>query len=416
MVILDFFILSKWYYKMTTQTSSKNTQTNFPRSHISETKIVITTALALFAMFFGAGNILFPLYLGANAGQNIGVTTLGFLIAGVGVPFLGLIATSLFNGSYHAFFARLGKTPSFLLITFLIIIIGPLGALPRTEVTTFHTLQPYLPNFFNQNAVFSLIYCSVVFLLAYREAKVVEILGLYLSPVKIISFTALIILGFVSIEPTIPHSSDAITAFNKAIMNGYNTMDLLGAFFYCAVAFKAIKRATHHNPALNPTTLTLKSSVVGACLTGAVYIGFMWIAHNHATSLHGLPEEKMISAISMLVLGKFGALFVCISVSFACVATALALADVCSIYLYEEVFHKRVPKITCLSIVMLLTYLMTNVGFQGILSVTVPILNIVYPALIVLCIFNILHKWKDIQMVKLPVLLTSLVFAIMLYS
>jgi len=138
----------------------------------------------------------------------------------------------------------------------------------------------------------------------------------------------------------------------------------------------------------------------------------MWIAHNHAASLQGIPEEKMISAISMLVLGKFGAIFVCVSVSFACVATALALADVCTIYLYNEVFHKRVSKIACLSTVMILTYLMTNIGFQGILSFTVPILNIVYPALIVLCICNILHKWKGIKMVKLPVLLTILIFVV----
>jgi LIVCS family branched-chain amino acid:cation transporter len=400
---------------MVIKTNSKNLKTNFQNNTVSEHKIVITTGLALFAMFFGAGNILFPLYLGANAGQHIGITTLGFLIAGVGVPFLGLIATSLFNGSYHAFFARLGKIPAFLLITFLMIIIGPLGALPRTEVTTFYALQPYLPNFLNNNAVFSLFYCGLVFLLAYREAKVVEILGLYLSPVKIISFTALIILGFISVEPSLPSPLSTFEAFNKAIMNGYNTMDLLGAFFYCTVAFKSIKHATHHNPTLSPTTLTLKSSMVGAGLTGAVYLGFMWIAHNHAASLQGLPEEKMISAISMLVLGKFGALFVCVSVSFACVATALALADVCSIYLYEEVFHKRVSKIVCLSTVMLLTYLMTNVGFQGILNITVPILKIVYPALIILCIFNILYKWKGVKMVKLPVLLTILIFAVILY-
>lgn len=400
---------------MPIETGTENLKPKPVASTPSETKIVITTGLALFAMFFGAGNILFPLYLGANAGQHIGITTLGFLIAGVGVPFLGLIATSLFNGSYHAFFARLGKTPAFLLITFLMIIIGPLGALPRTEVTTFYALQPYLPNFLNSNAIFSLLYCGLVFLLAYREAKVVQILGLYLSPVKIISFTALIILGFMSVEPSLPNSLSTFAAFNKAIINGYNTMDLLGAFFYCTVAFKSIKHATHHNSTLNPTRLTLKSSIMGASITGAVYLGFMWIAHNHAASLQGLPEENMISAISMLVLGKFGAIFVCVSVSFACVATALALADVCSIYLYEEVFHKRVSKIACLSTVMILTYLVTNIGFQGILNLTVPILNIVYPALIVLCIFNILHKWKGIKMVKLPVLLTSLGFAAMLY-
>src|ERR1700730_16150882 len=93
-----------------------------------ETKTVIATGMALFAMFFGAGNIVFPLHLGANSGQNITHTMLGFLLAGVGVPFLGLLATSLFNGDYQAFFGRLGKYPSFLIITFLMVIIGPLAA------------------------------------------------------------------------------------------------------------------------------------------------------------------------------------------------------------------------------------------------------------------------------------------------
>jgi LIVCS family branched-chain amino acid:cation transporter len=381
----------------------------------SESKIVITTGLALFAMFFGAGNILFPLYLGANAGQNIGVTTLGFLIAGVGVPFLGLIAASLFDGNYHAFFARLGKIPGFLMITFLMIIIGPLAALPRTEVTTFYALQPYLPNFLNHNALFSLIYCGIVFVLAYREAKIVDILGLFLSPVKIISFTALIILGLIYAEPSLPSPLTTLEAFDKAIINGYNTMDLLGAIFFCAVAFNSIKLATQNNPKLNPTVMTIKSCIIGACITGSVYIGFMWIAHAHALSLQGLPEEQMISAISSAILGKFGGLFVCISVSFACVATALALSDVCTLYLHEEVFNKRVSKIDCLSMVIFLSYLMTNIGFQGILNFTVPILGIVYPALIVLCIFNILYKWKGIKTVKLPVGLTILFFAAILY-
>lgn len=385
------------------------------KNQMSENKIIITTGLALFAMFFGAGNILFPLYLGANAGQNIGVTTLGFLIAGVGVPFLGLIAASLFDGNYHAFFARLGKIPGFVMITFLIIIIGPLGALPRTEVTTFHALQPYLPEFLNNNAVFSFIYCSLVFLLAYREAKIVDILGLVLSPVKIISFTALIILGFIYAEPSLPSPLSTLEAFDKAILNGYNTMDLLGAIFFCAVAFKAIKLATKNNPSLNPTTMTIKSSIIGASITGIVYIGFMWIAYSHAAHLQGLAEEQMISAISRVILGKFGGLFVCVSVSFACIATALALSDVCTLYLHEEVFKKRISKITCLSLVIFITYLMTNIGFQGILTFTVPVLHIVYPALLVLCIFNILYKWKGIKTVKLPVLLTILIFAIILY-
>lgn len=394
---------------MVIQANAKNTLKS------EEWKIVLTTGMALFAMFFGAGNIIFPLHLGANAGQNILPSALGFLLMGVGVPFLGLLATSLYQGNYHAFFARLGEIPGFLLITFLMVIIGPLAAIPRTEATTFHTLFPYLPEFLQHNITFSLIYCAIVFILAYRETKVVEILGLFFSPVKILSFTCLIIVGFIFAEPTLPSALTPSEEFTKSMVSGYNTMDLLASFFYCAVAFSAIEIARAKNPALNSTALTVKSCILGACITGAVYIGFMLTAYNHAHSLQGLAEEQMINAVSSTVLGKFGGLFVCISVSFACVATALALVDVCSIYLYEEVFKEKIPKIICLTSVVVITYLMSNLGFQGILQFSTPILQVIYPALIVLCILNILHKWKGVKTVKIPVLLTILISLVLLF-
>jgi len=374
-------------------------------------KIVITTGMALFAMFFGAGNIVFPLFLGANSGQNIIESALGFLLAGVGVPFLGLMATSLYQGDYHLFFNRLGKWPAFLMITFLMIIIGPLAAMPRTEATTFNALLPFLPDFLKNNSIFSLCYCGIVFLLAYRETKVVSILGLILSPIKIVSFSILVFLGLLFSEVPLESNYTSWQSFQLAIGHGYNTMDLLATFFYCAVAFKAIEQTAHQYPTANSTTMTIKACILGALITGAVYIGFMIVAYTHASALQGLKEEQMISAISYAVLGKLGGLFVCVAVSFACVATALALAEVCSAYLYKEIFKERLSKRNCLLIVIITTYLISNLGFQGIMHFSMPILNVVYPALIVLCIMNILHKWKGIKMVKFPVLFTILASA-----
>ncbi len=394
----------------------------------SKTKIILTTGLALFAMFFGAGNVLYPLHLGANAGQYITATMWGFLIAGVGVPFLGLVATNLYNGSYHDFFGRLGKIPAFLLITFLMIIIGPLVAIPRTEATTFNAMLPLFPDSLQKSTLFSilfsLIYCSLVFILAYKESKVVTILGAVLSPIKIICFSCLIILGLIYTEPAIVNTGTALEAFKKGVSHGYNTMDLLGAFFFCTIAFRAIQFETHNHEhedeygkiikkdAKKSTSLTLKASLLGAFILAAVYIGFMMVAHSHAPALQGLREEQMISAVSYAVLGKFGSVFVCIAVSFACVATALALTEVSGDYLFREVFRQRISKHWCLLIVILLTTIMSNVGFQGIMKLSMPILNVVYPALIVLCVMNILYKWKGITWVKTPVALTALGFLI----
>lgn len=375
----------------------------------SQYKIILYTGLALFAMFFGAGNIVFPLYLGANCGENILPALFGFLLAGVGVPFLGLMAISLYKGDYFAFFARLGTIPAWLLLTIIMIALGPFGAMPRTETTTFNTLLPYLPDFLKNNTVFSLVYCSLVLLLSYRETKVIKILGLFLSPVKIISFTALVFIGLVSSEqcssPTIP----AYDAFHKAVLLGYNTMDLLAGIFFCTMAFRSIQTATSEDPSLSPAKLTLKACVLGALIISLVYSGFMLVAYKQAAILQGLGAEQTIATISNAVLGKFGGLFVCIAVSFACVATTIALGQACSQCIYQDIFKKRIPKQACFLLTIFFTYLMSNLGFQGIAKFSSPLITIIYPALIVLCILNILYKLKGFTMVKLPVLLTVLI-------
>lgn len=402
-----------------------NTHIETKHTRTQENKIIITTGLALFAMFFGAGNVLFPLHLGANAGQHILPTMWGFLLIGVGVPFLGLLATSLFNGSYHDFFGRLGKYPAFILTTFLMILIGPLVAIPRTEATTFHAILPFLPDVLQNSAafsfLFSLIYCGIVFALAYQETKVVAILGLILSPIKILSFSCLVIIGLLYMEPPLISDLTSLEAFKNGMSHGYNTMDLLGAFFFCTVAFQSIRLETRGTDTEGPhphqqrnhklTILTLKSCILGAIITAAVYIGFMFVAHGHANALQGLREEQMINAVSYAVLGKFGGLFVCIAVSFACIATALALTTVSTDYLHREIFKKSISKHWCLGFIVVMTTLMSNIGFQGIMKISVPILNVIYPTLIVLCIMNILYKWKAISHVKLPVALTAIGFA-----
>lgn len=379
---------------------------------ITQIKVVITTGLALFAMFFGAANFVFPLYIGANAGQHIFLNAFGFLIGGIGVPFLGLLAASMFQGDYWAFFNRLGKLPAFLIITFLMIIIGPLGAIPRTETLVFNTLVgSYCPDFLQTNTIFSIFFCTLVFALAYRETKVVNILGFILSPIKIITFSLLIIAGMFLKEPIIINSLSTSEVLKNSLIQGYSTMDLLAAVFFCSVAFKAIEQSKDQLeiPNSNLTSMIISSSLIGMALISIVYIGFMFVAYNHAASLQGVPAEQIVKAISSVVLGQFGEIFVCVAVSFACLATALALTDVCSNYLYKVVFRHKVSKVYCLLIVTVVTYAVSNLGFKSIMNYMVPILEVIYPAIIVLSIMNILYKWKGIQIVKVPVFLTAAV-------
>lgn len=357
-------------------------------------------------MFFGAGNMVFPLFIGANAGQHILFAALIFIVVGVGTPFLGLISTAMFNGNYWEFFGRLGKVPAYLLITFIIIIIGPLSAAPRTEVITYQALLPFLPSFIKNPIIFSMLFCALTFLCAYREAKVIDIIGYQITPIKLTCFLLLIIIAIFSKQGFQPTSTFSTIAYQSVSM-GYGTMDMLGAFFFATIAVRTI---TKQNPDINhQRKALLTANIIAGILLGLIYLGFMIAAYCHASALQNLPPDQLISNIAGIVLGKFGAFFVGICVTFACLATSIALADVTSTYLYEYVVLHKISRLKCMLIVIALMFFMTQLGFSGIMKIAYPILKVIYPALIMLCLVNILYKCYDFKYVKGPVILTGIV-------
>jgi len=381
--------------------------------------ITIKAGLALFAMFFGASNLIFPLYIGANSGQHIFSNIAGFLIGGVGIPIVGLIATGMFNGDYLAFFNRLGRVPGYLLIFFLILIVGPLGAMPRIETLVFSTLEPFMPQLLKTNAVFSIIFCSLVFFLAYKKNKIVEILGVILSPIKIITVLVLIVAGTIHWNPEIIINQSMTTAkaIKNSLIQGYCTMDLLATYFFSVIAFQFVNqhKAQLENYDSNLTRIMINASIIAGSIISCVYIGFMLLSYNHAGSLQNIPPVQMVTAVSSIVLGKFGSLYVCITVSFACLSTVLALSDVCTDYIDKVVTVGRVSRAVILFTVVLITYITSNFGFQQIMSYMTPILEVIYPALITLSVMNILYKCFGIKTVKIPVFLVGIVFLLKNY-
>lgn len=378
-------------------------------------KVVIMAGLALFAMFFGAGNLVFPLFLGANSSEFFITNALGFLLAGVGVPILGLLATSLYRGNYWDFFSSLGKVPAFAIVTFLMIIIGPLGAMPRIETLVFSTLEPFMPSFI-PNSLFSIFFCGVILGLAIKGNKVVSILGSVLSPIKLVAFSILIFVGLWFAEPCTFSSGYTASALKTSLSQGYSTMDLLATFFFCTVVFNSIESTMQESKfgaRLQKDSLTkmiIKASIIGGALISVVYIGFMIVAYYYAGDLQGVPQEKMVQAISDVVLGRAGSVFVSLTVSFACLATGLSLAESCSMFLKNEVFKNKFSRLTCLIIVMFVTYIVSNLSFGVIMKYMLPVLEVVYPALITLCVMNIIYKLTGFKFVKIPVYLTALIF------
>ena len=368
--------------------------------------LIFITGFALFAMFFGAGNIVFPIMLGVSAGQNINVSLAAFLLSGVAVPFFGLYVMSLYRGDYQDFFAKLGKWPAIILITFILMVIGPLFAGPRTEVITYHTLLPYLPGALLQNKYFfDLFYYTLVFFLVCRGGKVVDYIGRFISPIKLVSFLTLIVIGLTLMHHTTRSVQTSWHSAKYALSIGYSTMDLMGAFFYCNVAYLSILHKCKQqvkNPEAVSKSLIKWSCLVGAACFAIIYIGLMVIAHLHAGQLQHVPPARLIQALSHLILGEYGSIFVCICVFLACLATASALLEVSTYFFCVTIFKNKVPRLLCMSILLATMYAMSLIGFSGILKIALPILNYVYPILIVVCVINFFEKVVFNRNIKWP--------------
>lgn len=365
----------------------------------------IATGLAMFSMLFGAGNIVFALAIGQYAQDKNLFAILGLLITAVGVPFLGLIAMTLFGGDYKSFFDRIGKAPGFLVATIIMGLIGPLGATPRCIALSFATAKMYLPGI--SLPLFSLGACLFIFAFTIRRTSILDLLGYVLTPLKLGSLLFIIVKGFFS-SPAMPVGNHTeLTVFFKGLMDGYQTMDLLGAFFFCSVVLDCLKKNIDVSNPKNYRRLlgvTLKASCIGAGLLAFIYIGFSYVAAMQSGTLAAVKPEELISQIAVQVLGPYAGLFVCFTVTIACLTTAIALTTVFAEFIHKDVFSNKISYPVALVGSILVTFAVSTLNFTGIMTLLAPVLQLCYPALIVLSVVNILYKLYQFQPVKVPVL------------
>lgn len=366
----------------------------------------LATGLAMFSMFFGAGNVVFPLALGQYAqDQNI-FAILGLLLTAVGVPFLGLVAMTLFDGNYRLFFGRLGKTPGFLIALVIMGLIGPFGALPRCIALAFSTIKLYLPDV--SLIPFSLVSCALIYFFTVRKNNIIDVLGYILTPFLLFSLCFIIVKGFWE-ATTLPVTSHQPTEiFLKGLQEGYQTMDLLGAFFFCSVVLACLKRGTEpseheHVNYKKMIIQTLKASCIGASLLALIYVGFSYVAAFNSETLADISKDLILATLSHQILGPYAGIIASIAVALACLTTAIALAAVFAEYLHLDVSQEKFSYHTSLIITLVISFVISTLDFTGIIAFLAPILEVCYPGLIVLSLVNIAYKLFHFKPIRVPV-------------
>jgi LIVCS family branched-chain amino acid:cation transporter len=354
---------------------------------MSKKGLIVSTGLAMFSMFFGSGNLVFPLLVGQSSEGHYFSAFSGIFLTGVLVPFLGIFALFLFKGDSNAFFGRLGKGATFWFPLIALSLMGPFGVLARCIAVAHGAFRLLFPEV--QLWLFSLAFCALIFLLTFRKTRIVPLLGSVLTPVLIASLVAIAYFGLRGVE--LPHANEMGTwaSFSNGIFQGYQTMDLLAAFFFSAFVLKHLDG--EKDQAL---PVFLKASFIGAGLLAATYFALVLLGSAYATELAQTPPQEMLGTIAQSVLGVYAAPVICIAIILACLTTAIVLASLFSDFLRKAVSRERLPSLYSLGITLAIAFSVSTLAFSGIMKILGPVLEYSYPALIVFTLVSIVQKTR----------------------
>jgi branched-chain amino acid:cation transporter, LIVCS family len=359
------------------------------------TAYIVTVGFMLFALFFGAGNLIFPAMLGQSAGTNIWSAISGFVVTGVGLPLLGILALGFSGKSdLQSLASRVHPIFGIVFTVALYLSIGPLFAIPRTATVTFEIgIKPFLSNGNNGIAliIFSIIFFVITAVLSLKSSKIVDIVGKYLTPILLIVIAILIITAFFkplgSFQP--PTENYLSNAFFKGFQEGYLTMDALAAFVFGIIVVNAVKDKGAVTKKEIMTAIA-KAGIIAAVLLAIIYTSLSFIGASSVSELGHLDNGgAVLSGAAIHYFGSFGSILLSLIVFGACLTTSIGLITACSSY-----FNKLMPGVSYKSFVIVLSIfsmVLSNFGLSQLINISVPVLIGIYPLAICLMALTFLH-------------------------
>lgn len=366
----------------------------------------ISIGLAMFSMFFGAGNIVYPLALGQYAGDKNLFAVAGLILTAAIMPIAGVLAMILFDGDYRQFFGRLGPAPGFLLALTTISLLGPLGSTPRCIALAYVTLKNSFLDI--SLTAFSALACGMIFLFSVKKKRILDFLGWILTPFLLISLIIIIAIGLMTAEEVGNYDYSPLSMFLHGLTEGYNTMDLLAAFFFSSTIINILKSRLSESEVKQGNYLktATQASFIAVSFLASIYIGFSYIASFHGQDLMLNGKEELLAAITLKIAGPYAGVLVCVAIALACLTTAIALASAFADFIQREVFQEKVSYEKALFGALLATFFVSTFEFNGISAFLWPILQVCYPALIVLTFLNIAHRLMGVVWLRVPVFST----------
>ncbi len=359
----------------------------------------------LFALFFGAGNLIFPPFLGQNSGTNTVPAMIGFLITGCGLPLLTVVAVCYSGKDLQDIASRVYPWYGIFMVAAISLTIGPFFAIPRTGSTSFEmSVAPFLDDGIKQTALFiySLVFFLLTWWLAVTPTKLVDRVGKIMTPIMLILLFILFACYVVSPmgswqAPVSAKYATGFSALTSGILEGYNTMDGLAGLLFGILVVEAVREAGITDQK-EMAWDTFRSGVVAMFFMAIIYVFLGFIGASAVGDLG--PQENgapILVGVMNHYFGTAGPVIMSIVVFLACLSTSIGL--VASI---GALFHKIVPKISYkqwATLFSVVSFIIANFGLTAIIKAAIPVLVFLYPltvALIILTFLNGFYKGSPI--------------------
>ncbi|MDY5435276.1 branched-chain amino acid transport system II carrier protein [Peptostreptococcus porci] len=352
-------------------------------------KDVIICGFALFAIFFGAGNLIFPPYLGIVAGDRWYVAMFAFLLSDPVLPILGVIVTAKLGGRADDLGKRVSPKFSKFIGTIAILTIGPFFAVPRTGATTHEIfvapLFPSVPNW-----VTCIIFFAITLYITLNPGKVIDVIGKYLTPALIVILTLIVIIAIVN-PPDAKVTTEATGLFTRGFSEGYQTMDALGSPLMAGIVITDLIRRGYTDKEVQ-FKASVQIGIVSFILLALVYGGLTYAGATVGGHFNADSERTAI-LIGMveLMLGNVGKVIMGVAVALACLTTSSGLSSTCGNY-FETISNGKLKYKNIVYVCVAIALALSLIGVSGLIAIAVPILSAIYPVYIVLIIMSIFDE------------------------
>lgn len=351
----------------------------------------------LFALFFGAGNLIFPAELGQYAGKNLWPGIIGFLITGVGLPLLGII-TIAYSGSKNLqdLAGRVSPAYGLFFTALLYLTIGPFFAAPRTGTVAYEVgIMPFVPEDAQQTGllIFTLIFFAITLVFSLYPAKIVNNIGKILAPTLVFLLGVLLVTAFVNPMGPIGDAQNGYVegAFVTGFLEGYNTMDALASLVFAIIVINAIRSFGITNKG-EVLSIAVRTGLLAITLLAAIYIGISYLGAISVESL-GIFETggPVLSGAATYYFGTIGSVLLTVLIILACLTTAIGLVTA-----NAEYFNTLLPRISYKVLVVFfstITFIVANFGLANIIAFSIPVLMFLYPLAIVLILLTFFSRF-----------------------